>query len=56
MTVTVIPTISETLKARQISDNKEVKIVTEIDINEKAVALFNSNSKQEHQLTLVIPN
>jgi len=43
ITVTVIPTISETLKARQISDNKETKIVTDLDVNEKAVTLFNNN-------------
>jgi len=54
ITTQVIPNISETIKARQISDNKDIKI--EEVANEKAINLFNNSSKSNLKTDLVITN
>jgi len=54
ITTQVIPVISETIKARQISDNKDIK--TEEIINEKAINLFNNSSKSNIKTDLIVTN
>jgi len=56
ITTKVIPTISETIKTRQISENKELKLDTNLIIDDKATNLFNTNSKYDHNIQLITSN
>ena len=49
-----IPNVANTLKARQINENTEIK--SENVTNTKTSDLFNQNIKQEHNILLSLPN